>query len=78
MSKKRFVEFYLTAMLKAATGGRIRAYYIYYDMTHQEIMKLEHEHDHGGGLVEVPITGLGLVQIAAAAIEKVHEVFHEA
>lgn len=77
MSKKRFVEFYLTAMLKAATGGRVRAYYIYYDMTHQEIMKLEHEHDHGGGLVEVPITGLGLVQIAAVATEKVREVFHE-
>lgn len=77
MSKKRFVEFYLTVMLKAATGGKVRAYYIYYDMTRQEIMKLEYEHDHGGGLIEVPITGMGLVQIAAAAIEKVCEVFHE-
>lgn len=77
MSKKRFVEFYLTAMLKAATGGRVRAYYIYYDMTHQEIMKLEYEHDHGGGLVEVPVTNLNLVEIAAAATEKVGEVFHE-
>ena len=31
MSKKRFVEFYLTAVLKAATNDRVRAYYIYHD-----------------------------------------------
>lgn len=77
MSKKRFVEFYLTAMLKAATDSRVRAYYIYYDLTRQEIMKLEHEHARGGNLVEVPVTGLSLVEIAAAAIETVKEVFHE-
>ena len=40
-------------------------------------MKLERKHAHGGGLVEVPITGLGLMQIAAVALDKVREVFHE-
>ena len=77
MSKKCFVEFYLTAVLKAATNDRVRAYYIYHDPTRQEVMKLERKHAHGGGLVEVPITGLGLMQIAAVALDKVREVFHE-
>lgn len=34
MSKKRFVEFYLSAMLKAATNGRVtRVAYLYYDLS---------------------------------------------
>ena len=44
MSKKRFVEFYLSAMLKAATNGRVtRVAYLYYDLTHTEVVRVEYE-----------------------------------
>lgn len=71
MSKKRFVEFYLSAMLKAATSGRVtRVAYLYYDLTHTEVVRVEYEHDHGGGVNELPVTGLSLLGIAAAVIDR--------
>lgn len=71
MSKKRFVEFYLSAMLKAATNGRVtRVAYLYYDLTHAEVVRVEHEYDQGGGVYELPVTGLSLLEIAAAVIDR--------
>lgn len=53
MSKKRFVEFYLSAMMKAATGGQVqRVAYLYYDLQHVEVVRIEYEHAHGGGCVK--------------------------
>lgn len=72
MSKKRFVEVYLSAMLKAATNGRVtRVAYLYYDLTHTEVVRVEYEHDRGGGGVnELPVTGLSRLGIAAAVIDR--------
>ncbi|MBM6724381.1 hypothetical protein [Pseudoflavonifractor phocaeensis] len=71
MSKKRFTEFYLSAMLKAATGGRVtRVAYLYYDLTHAEVVRVEYEYDQGGGVYELPVTGLSLLGIAAAVIDR--------
>lgn len=65
MTKKRFVEFYLTAMMRAATGGRvIRLGYLYYDMTRKEAVKVYRE----DGPLEIDVTGLGLVEIAKAVL----------
>lgn len=65
MSKKRFVEFYLAAMMKAASGGRvIRLVYIYYDMTRKEAVKVYRE----DGPVEIDVTGLELMEIAKAVM----------
>lgn len=72
MSKKRFVEFYLSAMLKAATNGRVtRVAYLYYDLTHLEVVRVEFEYDQGGGVYEFPVNGLSLLGIAAAVIDRV-------
>lgn len=65
MSKKRFVEFYLTAMIRAAIGGQvIRLGYLYYDMTRKEAVKVYRE----DGTLEIDVTGLGLVEIAKAVL----------
>lgn len=41
MSKKRFVEFYLPAMMKAATAGYVhRLGYIYDNMTRKEAVQV--------------------------------------
>lgn len=67
MSKKRFVEFYLSTMMKAATAGYVhRLGYIYYDMTRKEAVKVYRE----DGPVEIDVTGLELVGIAKAVIEQ--------
>ena len=74
MSKKRFVEFYLSAMLKAATNGRVtRAAYLYYDMTRMEVVRVEYENDYGGGVKEVEVTGLSRLGTAAEVIGRVKE-----
>lgn len=31
---------------------------------------MEYEHDHGGGVNELPVTGLSLLGIAAAVIDR--------
>ena len=70
MSKKRFVGFYLSAMLKAATKGRVtRVADFYYDLTHAEVVRVEYEHGRGGGVNELLVTGLSLLGIAAAVID---------
>ncbi len=72
MSKKRFVEFYLSAMLKAATNSRItRVTYLYYDLTHTEAVRVEFEDDYGGGVKEVEVTGLSRLGTAAEVIGQV-------
>lgn len=71
MSKKRFVEFYLLAMLKAATGSKAKLAYIYYDLTREEIVRLGYECGSGGAVYEIPVTKLDLLEIAVAVIEKV-------
>ena len=72
MNHKRFVEFYLSAMMKAATGGRVtRVAYLYYGHTHTEAVRVVFEHDHGGGMKELPVTGLSLLEIAATVIDSV-------
>ena len=69
MSKKRFVEFYLKALLKAATGGRVtQVSYLYFDIKHTEVVRVEFDHNYGGGVNELPVTGLSLLGIAAAVI----------
>ena len=53
MSKKRFVEFYLSAMMKAATGGQVqRVAYLYYDLQHVEVVRIEYEPHMGAGCVK--------------------------
>lgn len=65
MTKKRFVEFYLTAMIRAATGDRIiRLSYLYYDKTRKEAVKIYRE----DGPLEIDVTGLELVGIAEAVL----------
>ena len=72
MSKKRFVEFYLSAMMKAATGGRVqRVAYLYYDLQRVEVVRIEYEHAYGGGVREIPVTDLNLLGIAGAVIDSV-------
>jgi len=71
MSKKRFVEFYLAAMMKAATDGQVtRLTYAYFDLTHSEIVRLEYETSTGGGVREIPVTDKGLLEIAAEVIDQ--------
>ena len=71
MSKKRFVEFYLAAMMKAASGGRVtRLAYTYFDLVHSEIVRVDYETSTGGGAVEFPVNDLGLLEIAAETIDQ--------
>ena len=65
MSKKRFVEFYLSAMMKAAAEGRIiRLSYLYCDMTRKEAVKVYRE----DGPVELDVTGKDLAEISKAVL----------
>lgn len=49
-------------MMKAATGGRVqRVAYLYYDLQHVEVVRIEYEHAHGGGVREIPVTDLNLL-----------------
>jgi len=71
MSKKRFVEFYLAAMIKAASGGQVtRLAYTYFDLAHSEIVRVDYETSTGGGAVEFPVNDLGLLEIAAETIDQ--------
>lgn len=71
MSKKRFVEFYLAAMMKAASGGRVtRLAYTYFDLAHAEIVQVDYETSTGGGAVEFPVNDMGLLEIAAETINQ--------
>ena len=71
MSKKRFVEFYLAAMIKAASGGQVtRLAYTYFDLAHSEIVRVDYEPDTGGGAVEFPVNDMGLLEIAAETIKQ--------
>ena len=69
VSKKRFVEFYLAAMLKQASEGRVtRLTYTYFDLAHSEIVRVDYE--TGTGAVEFPVNNMGLLEIAAEVIEQ--------
>lgn len=69
MSKKRFVEFYLTACLKAATAGNVtRLGYIYYDMQHNESVVIQFAN---GYTKEIPVTGNSLTAISQAVLDAV-------
>lgn len=72
MSKKRFVEFYLAAMMKAATNGRVtRLTYTYFDLAHSEIVRVEYETGSGPvGAREFPVNDKGLLEIAAEVIDQ--------
>ncbi|MDE6935673.1 MAG: hypothetical protein K2P26_08690 [Oscillospiraceae bacterium] len=71
MSKKRFVEFYLAAMMKAASGGQVtRLAYTYFDLAHSEIVRVDYETSTGGGAVEFPVNDMGLLKIAAETINQ--------
>ena len=72
MSKKRFVEFYLAAMMKAATNGRVtRLAYTYFDLAHAEIVRVEYETGNGTvGAREFPVNDKGLLEIAAEVIDQ--------
>ena len=71
MSKKRFVEFYLAAMIKAASGGQVtRLAYTYFDLAHSEIVRVDYETYTGGGAVEFPVNDMGLLEIAAETIKQ--------
>ena len=71
MSKKRFVEFYLAAMMKAASGRRVtRLAYTYFDLAHAEIVRVDYETSTGGGAVEFPVNDMGLLEIAAETINQ--------
>ena len=72
MSKKRFVEFYLAAMMKAATNGRVtRLTYTYFDLAHSEIVRVDYETGTGPvGAVEFPVNDMGLLEIAAEVIDQ--------
>lgn len=66
MSKKRFVEFYLAAMLKAATDGFvIRLVYDYQPETGRETVLAYTE----GGPQRVTVIGDGLLAIAYDVLE---------
>lgn len=66
MSKKRFVEFYLAAMLKAATDGFvIRLIYDYQNETGRETVLIHTE----GGPQRITVTGDGLLAIAYDVLE---------
>lgn len=66
MTKKRFVEFYLSAMMKAATADYVhRLGYLYYDMTRKEAVKVYSEN----GPLEIDVTSKDLVGIAKAVLE---------
>lgn len=71
MSKKQFVELYLSAMLKAATGRRVYLSYANFDLAHEEIVRIEDKRDNGAAICEIPVSKLGLLEIAVAVIEKV-------
>lgn len=71
MSKKRFVEFYLAAMMKAATDGRvIRLAYTYNPATKgmaaQELVAVTFS---TGSVVPTDVNGKDLLQIAKAVLE---------
>lgn len=71
MSKKRFVEFYLAAMLKHATDGQVtRLTYTYFGLAHSEIVRVDYETGTGGGAVEFPVNNMGLLEIAAEVIDQ--------
>ncbi len=66
MSKKRFVEFYLAAMLKAATDGFvIRLIYECQDGTQKELVHIYTE----TGPQHITVTGDGLLAIAYDVLE---------
>lgn len=70
MSKKRFVEFYLAAMMKAATDGRvIRLAYTYNPATKgmaaQELVVVTF---NTGCVVPTDVAGLELMEIAKAVM----------
>lgn len=65
MTKKRFVEFYLSIMVNRATAGYVhRLGYLYYDMTRKEAVKVYRE----DGPLEIDVTGKDLVGIAKAVV----------
>lgn len=45
--------------------------YLYYDLQHVEVVRIEYEHAHGGGVREIPVTDLNLLGIAGAVIDGV-------
>lgn len=70
MSKKRFVEFYLAAMMKAATNNRVtRLLFTYTGNPEAERVRVEYEHDRGYGAEEFSVTGESLLGIAAAVLD---------
>lgn len=67
MSKKRFVEFYLKAMLKAATAGGVTDL-LYDDSGKFELVRVFRD---GEERQKVNVTGDSLLAIAADVIEAV-------
>jgi hypothetical protein len=72
MSKERFVGFYLSAMIKAATGGRVSKLTYQYangkKLEAKEFVTIEFE---GRSCVPVPVTNLDLLGIALEVVKAV-------
>ena len=66
------LEFYLAAMLKHASDGRVtRLTYTYFDLAHSEIVRVDYETGTGPvGAVEFPVNDMGLLEIAAEVIDQ--------
>lgn len=73
MSKKRFVEFYLAAMMKAATDGRVSKLTYQYVEGGKRIPAMECVtvvlEDRSG--VPVPVNGYNLLEIALEVVKAV-------
>lgn len=74
MTKKRFVEFYLKAMLQAAIKGRVTHLVCTYTMHgHIEMVRVELSRTDGESVREFPVTDLSLLDTATAVISHVRE-----
>lgn len=74
MTKKRFVEFYLKAMLQAAIKGRVTHLACTYTMHGSiELVRVELHFTSGRAACEFPVTDLSLLDTAVTTIGHVRE-----
>lgn len=74
MTKKRFVELYLKAMLQTATKDQVtRLVCTYTTQGHIELVRVELHCTSGRAACEFPVTDLSLLDTAVTAISHVRE-----
>lgn len=73
MNKKRFVEFYLAAMLKAATGGKVTKLVYQYEKGGKRLLAREYImiEAEGGSRTPVTVTDYDLLAIALEVVKAV-------